>query len=115
MTASIAIRIRYKNSVAILPFGGMQRDHCDFLPAMVPPFNRIVRGYEPQNWSGVLRQWSSCASRVLVHLRQQTTSCISQAFKNNSLLGGVGSHSQKPTPRIRAWVTRSLSRVTKCL
>jgi hypothetical protein len=114
MTASIAIRIRYKDSVAILPrHDGTLRGHR-VLPSMVPPFIP-VRGYQPQKWSGVLRQWSSCVSRVLVHLLQQTTSCISQAFENNNLLGVVGSHDQKPTPRIRAWVTRSLSRVTKCL
>jgi hypothetical protein len=112
MTASLAIRIRYKDSVAILH----APEYCRTVPVagVVRPFIP-VRGYQPQNWSGVLRQWSSCVSRVLVHLLQQTTSCISQAFKNNSLLGVVGSHNQKPTPRIRAWVTRSLSRVTKCL
>jgi hypothetical protein len=115
MTASIAIRIRYKDSVATLPStDGSLRGHRFLLPAMVPPFIP-VRGYQPQgnSWRP-LDAWS-CVSRVLVHLRQKPTSCVCQAFKNNSLLGGVGSHSQKPTPRIRAWVTRSLSRVTKCL
>jgi hypothetical protein len=86
MTASIAIRIRYKDSVAILPSGGMLREPDAFssrrrLPPFIP-----VRGYQPQNWSGVLRQWSSFRSAPR-HACKQAARCFAQSL--HSLLCSV--------------------------
>jgi hypothetical protein len=79
MTASLAIRIRYRNSVATLPStDGSLRGHRFLLPAMVPPFIP-VRGYQPQNWSGVLRQWSSFLSAPR-HACKQAARCFAQSL-----------------------------------
>jgi hypothetical protein len=88
MTASIAIRIRYKDSVAILPSGGMLREpDASSSRRRLPPFI-FVRGYQPQNWSGVLRQWSSFTLLgALHHACKQSRSRLANRFKN---LLGVG-------------------------
>jgi hypothetical protein len=88
MTASI--RIRYRNSVAVLPSrdGTLRGPDAFSSRRRLPPFNRIVRGYQPQNWSGVLRQWSSFTLLgALHHACKQSRSRLANRFKN---LLGVG-------------------------
>jgi hypothetical protein len=84
MTASIAIRIRYKNSVAILPRSdGTLRGHR-VLPSMVPLFIR-VHGYQPQKSWRPLDAWSVLSAPR--HACKQAARCFAQSL--HSLLCSV--------------------------
>jgi hypothetical protein len=76
MTASI--RIRYKNSVVILPSDGSVRGRRALLPSTIPPF--IVRGHQPQgNSRRPLDAWSSFLSAPH-HACQQAARCFTQGL-----------------------------------